>query len=116
MKAIPLDEAAALIPNGATLMIGGFMGVGTPEPLVDELVRQEKHDLTVIANDTASPGIGIGKLVRARPPAQSDCQPYRSQSGNPAADDGRALSRWTSCRKEPWSSASGPAAAASVGF
>jgi len=66
MKAIPLHEAAALIPNGATLMIGGFMGVGTPEALIDELVRQKKHDLTVIANDTASPGIGIGKLVSAK--------------------------------------------------
>src|SRR3954453_7276313 len=66
MKAIPLDKAVDLIPNGATLMIGGFMGVGTPEPLIDELVRQEKHDLTVIANDTASPGIGIGKLVGAK--------------------------------------------------
>src|SRR3954466_16001705 len=66
MKAIPLHEAAALIPNGATLMIGGFMGVGTPEALIDELVRQKKHDLTVIANDTASPGIGIGKLVGAK--------------------------------------------------
>ena len=66
MKAIPLHEAAALIPNGATLMIGGFMGVGTPEALIDELIRQEKHDLTVIANDTASPGIGIGKLVSAK--------------------------------------------------
>ena len=66
MKAIPLYEAAALIPNGATLMIGGFMGVGTPEALIDELIRQQKHDLTVIANDTASPGIGIGKLVRAK--------------------------------------------------
>jgi acetate CoA/acetoacetate CoA-transferase alpha subunit len=47
-------------------MIGGFMGVGTPEPLMDELVRQKSGDLTVIANDTAAPGIGIGKLVDAR--------------------------------------------------
>jgi len=46
-------------------MIGGFMGVGTPEGLVDELLRQDKRDLTVIANDTALPGIGIGKLVTA---------------------------------------------------
>ena len=66
MKAIPLDEVVALIPNGATLMIGGFMGVGTPEPLIDELIRQNKHDLTVIANDTASPGFGIGKLIGAK--------------------------------------------------
>ena len=52
-----------MIPEGATLMIGGFMGVGTPERLIDELVRQQKGNLTVIANDTAMPGRGIGKLV-----------------------------------------------------
>jgi len=40
--------------------------VGTPERVVDELVRQGKRDLTVIANDTAMPGVGIGKLVNAR--------------------------------------------------
>lgn len=40
------------------------MGVGTPERLVDELVRQSKRDLVVIANDTAVPDRGIGKLVR----------------------------------------------------
>jgi len=47
------------------VMIGGFMGVGTPERLVDELVRQGKRNLTVIANDNALPGIGIGKLISA---------------------------------------------------
>jgi acetate CoA/acetoacetate CoA-transferase alpha subunit len=47
-------------------MIGGFMGCGTPAPLMDELVRQEKRDLTVIANDTGVPGVGIGKLVGAK--------------------------------------------------
>jgi acetate CoA/acetoacetate CoA-transferase alpha subunit len=66
MKTISLRDAVAMIPTGSTLMIGGFMGVGTPEPLVDELVRQEKSGLTVIANDTASPGIGIGKLISAK--------------------------------------------------
>lgn len=66
MKTITLQDAVAMIPAGATLMVGGFMGVGTPEPVVDELVRQQKDELTVIANDTAAPGIGIGKLVDAR--------------------------------------------------
>ena len=47
-------------------MVGGFMGVGTPERLMDELVRQGKRDLTVIANDTAVPGQGIGKLIDAK--------------------------------------------------
>src|SRR6516162_3370690 len=65
MKTISLKDAVALIPNGASLMVGGFMGVGTPERVIDELVRQQKHDLTVIANDTAMPGVGIGKLVTA---------------------------------------------------
>ena len=66
MKTISLEKAVAMIPDGASLMIGGFMAVGTPERVVDEIVRQGKRDLTVIANDTASPGKGIGKLVRAK--------------------------------------------------
>jgi acetate CoA/acetoacetate CoA-transferase alpha subunit len=65
VKTIHLQDAIALIPNGASLMIGGFMAVGTPERLIDELVHQGKRDLTVIANDTALPGRGIGKLVTA---------------------------------------------------
>jgi acetate CoA/acetoacetate CoA-transferase alpha subunit len=65
MKTIPVTDAVALIPDGATLMVGGFMGVGTPERIVDELVKQGKRNLTVIANDTAVPGRGIGKLVDA---------------------------------------------------
>jgi acetate CoA/acetoacetate CoA-transferase alpha subunit len=66
MQTISLEAAAALIPNGASVMIGGFMGIGTPERLIDELVRQEKRDLTLIANDTAIPARGIGKLVVAK--------------------------------------------------
>jgi acetate CoA/acetoacetate CoA-transferase alpha subunit len=65
MKTVSSEEAVSIIPDGATVMIGGFMGVGTPERLIDEIVRQGKRNLTVIANDTASPGRGIGKLVDA---------------------------------------------------
>jgi acetate CoA/acetoacetate CoA-transferase alpha subunit len=65
MKTITLQNAVAMIPDGASLMIGGFMAVGTPERLIDELVRQGKRKLIVIANDTAMPGRGIGKLVSA---------------------------------------------------
>jgi acetate CoA/acetoacetate CoA-transferase alpha subunit len=66
MQTISSEAVIAMIPDGASLMIGGFMGVGTPELLIDELVRQEKRNLIVIANDTASPGRGIGKLVSAK--------------------------------------------------
>ena len=65
MRTTSVADAVAKIPDGASLMIGGFMGVGTPERIVDEIVRQGKHGLTVIANDTALPGVGIGKLVGA---------------------------------------------------
>ena len=65
MKTVSVEEAVALIPDGASLMVGGFMGVGTAERLIDELVRQSRRDLAIIANDTALPGRGIGKLVTA---------------------------------------------------
>ena len=65
MQAISVADAVAKIPNGATLLVGGFMGVGSPERVIDELVRQQKRNLIVIANDTAFPGRGIGKLVTA---------------------------------------------------
>lgn len=63
MKTVALEKAVEMIPDGASVMVGGFMAVGTPERLMDELARQGKRDLTVIANDTALPGFGIGKLV-----------------------------------------------------
>lgn len=65
-KTYNVSNAVAAIADGATLMIGGFMGVGSPRRLIDELVRQGKHGLTVIANDSARPGVGVGKLVGAR--------------------------------------------------
>ncbi len=64
-KLTALRDAVALIPDGAVLMIGGFMGVGSPHRLIDELVRQGKKDLTIIANDTARKGVDIGKLISA---------------------------------------------------
>jgi acetate CoA/acetoacetate CoA-transferase alpha subunit len=64
-KNIKVEDVVAQIPDGACLMIGGFMGVGTPPRLIDETIRQGKKDLVVIANDTARPGVGIGKLIDA---------------------------------------------------
>jgi acetate CoA/acetoacetate CoA-transferase alpha subunit len=65
-KAISITRAVEMIPDGATLMIGGFMGVGSPNRLIDGLVQQGRSQLTVIANDTARPGVGIGKLIEAK--------------------------------------------------
>ena len=65
MKSVSVEEAVAMIPNGASVMVGGFIGVGTPERLLDELVRQKKSELTIVANDAVVPGRGIGKLFDA---------------------------------------------------
>ena len=63
--AIRADAAAAAIPDGATLLVGGFMAVGTPHRMIDALVRRGARGLTIVANDTAMPGKGIGKLISA---------------------------------------------------
>jgi acetate CoA/acetoacetate CoA-transferase alpha subunit len=65
MECVSAEEAVALIPDGATIMVGGFMAIGTPEKLMDELVRQGKRNLTLICNDNAMPNVGVGKLVSA---------------------------------------------------
>lgn len=54
-----------MIKDGSSVLIGGFMGVGSPIRIIDALVARGARDLTVIANDTALPGVGIGKLVDA---------------------------------------------------
>lgn len=56
-------EVLAGIREGMTVMIGGFLAVGTPLVLVDELVKKQVRNLTVIANDTAMPDRGIGRLI-----------------------------------------------------
>ncbi len=65
MRAVSVEEAVAMIPAGASIMVGGFMGVGTPERLLDEVVRQQKNGLSVICNDAGVPGKGVGKLFDA---------------------------------------------------
>jgi acetate CoA/acetoacetate CoA-transferase alpha subunit len=65
MRPVPIEEAIAMISPGSSIMVGGFMGVGTPERLLDEIVRQKKSDLSVISNDAAVPGKGVGKLFDA---------------------------------------------------
>ncbi|MDR3312460.1 MAG: CoA transferase subunit A [Spirochaetaceae bacterium] len=57
------DEAVSQIKDGATIMIGGFMACGTPEILVDALVRKGVKNLTIICNDAGTPGRGTGKLL-----------------------------------------------------
>lgn len=63
--ALKAEAAAELIPDGSVLLIGGFMAVGSPLRLIDALVARGARNMTVVANDTAMPGKGIGKLISA---------------------------------------------------
>lgn len=65
-RSISLNDAVAKIKDGMTVMIGGFLGNGTAETIVDALANSDVKDLTVIANDTAYPDKGVGKLITKR--------------------------------------------------
>ena len=62
-KVMTADEAVSKINDGATIMVGGFMACGTPEILMDALVKKNVKNLTVICNDAGVPGRGVGKLL-----------------------------------------------------
>src|SRR5215212_1094229 len=60
------DEAAALVSDGASIMMGGFGLAGIPENLVSALQRRGTRDLTIISNNAGTDDFGIGLLLRAR--------------------------------------------------
>ncbi len=61
--AIRPEAAAELIRDGATLLVGGFMGVGSPHRLIEAIRARGVRDLTVVCNDLCTPDSGVGKLV-----------------------------------------------------
>lgn len=64
-KLISKAKFVSMIPNGASIMVGGFMNVGTAEEIIDEMLKTDVHDLTIICNDAGFPGVGVGKLIDA---------------------------------------------------
>lgn len=62
-KIISVSEAVSRIESGMTVMVGGFLGAGAPERIIDALVEKGVRDLTLICNDTAFPDKSLGKLV-----------------------------------------------------
>ncbi|HBM59790.1 MAG TPA: acetyl-CoA--acetoacetyl-CoA transferase subunit alpha [Citreicella sp.] len=64
--AITPEDAAALIPDGASVLLSGFMGVGTPDRVVRALAASGRRNLTLIVNDAARPHLGVGPLIAAR--------------------------------------------------
>lgn len=62
-KIIDASYFRSFLKDGMTIMFGGFMGVGTPELLVQEIIKSGVTDLTLIGNDTAFPETGVGPLI-----------------------------------------------------
>ena len=65
-RVVSAAAAAAMVSDGMTVMIGGFMGCGNAHTVIDALVAAGRRDLTLICNDAAMPGFGVGKLVGHR--------------------------------------------------
>ncbi len=62
-KIVSMEEALSHIKDGMTVMIGGFLGCGSPHRIIGELVKNGVKDLTLISNDTAFPDKGIGQMI-----------------------------------------------------
>lgn len=65
VKFINTRQALDFFANGQTIMIGGFLNCGNPKDVVEEILKSDLKDFTLIANDTATPEDSRGKLVVA---------------------------------------------------
>lgn len=65
-KLISLEDAVNLVRDGDTIMVGGFLAVGTPDRLIDALIAKGVSNLTLICNDTGFVDRGVGKMVVAK--------------------------------------------------
>lgn len=62
-KQVTIQEIKACLTDGMTIMIAGFLGVGTPDQLVDIMIDHGVKEITLVANDTAFVDKGVGRLI-----------------------------------------------------
>ena len=58
-------QALAGVPDGATVMIGGFGGAGQPAELIDALIAQGARELTIVNNNAGNGETGLAALLKA---------------------------------------------------
>jgi 3-oxoadipate CoA-transferase, alpha subunit len=58
-------QALADVPDGATVMIGGFGGAGQPNELIDALIAQGARELTIVNNNAGNGETGLAALLKA---------------------------------------------------
>jgi len=61
-----VGEAIAGIPDGATVMIGGFGTAGMPSELIDALIEQGARELTIVNNNAGNADVGLALLLKAK--------------------------------------------------
>ena len=66
-------EALADVPDGATIMIGGFGEAGSPIELIHALIDQGARDLTVVSNNAGSGEVGLAALIKTGRVAKIIC-------------------------------------------
>jgi acetate CoA/acetoacetate CoA-transferase alpha subunit len=62
-KRISLQDAVSKVKDGMTVMVGGFLGAGSPTSILDELAKSGVKNLTLICNDTAYANVAHGQLI-----------------------------------------------------
>lgn len=65
-KQVTIEDISQCLRHGMRVMIGGFLGVGTPERLVQIMMDQGVKEITLIASDTAFADKGVGRLIANR--------------------------------------------------
>lgn len=65
-KQIQIHQISEFLKDGMTIAIGGFMGCGNAHNIIDEILKSNVKNLTLIATDTARDGYGIGRLIDDR--------------------------------------------------
>ncbi|MGW5239320.1 3-oxoacid CoA-transferase subunit A [Monashia sp. NPDC004114] len=58
-------DAVADIPDGATVLVGGFGTAGQPVELIEALVHSGARDLTVVSNNAGNGDVGLAALIQA---------------------------------------------------
>ena len=65
-KRIHYSDLRPRLKDGMSILFGGFLAVGTPEGIVQEILDSGVKDLTIIGNDSGTPELGVGRLIVAK--------------------------------------------------
>lgn len=65
-KLLPINKVHSFLADGMVIAIGGFMGCGNTHNIIDEILKTDVKNLTLVATDTARDDFGIGKLIHAK--------------------------------------------------